>query len=256
VTFAELAAAFLLPLTVVTLLWLGLTAGLMLLNRAGRRPARIALLLSAPLVLAAHQTVLATADDQTLPAAYLAFGAGMIIWAWHELSFYSGVLTGPRPAALPPGSRGFMRLWYALGTHLYHEIACLLEMALLAWLLRDALHGTALLAFVLSWAMQQSAKLNVLYGARALQTEMFPRHLAFLASYWQPARSNPFFRPSVSITSLLALLCWFSVAVQLPDPAGVRMALIAALLSLGALEHWLLIVPARTAAAARAPAAD
>jgi hypothetical protein len=56
---------------------------------------------------------------------------------------------------------------------------------------------------------------------------------------------NPFFLPSFSVIALVALLLWLSVGTYLGDPAGVRLALMAVLLSLGALEHLLLILAPR-----------
>ena len=40
-------------------------------------------------------------DDLSGLGAYRAFLAGMLIWAWHELGFYSGVLGGGAVARPP-----------------------------------------------------------------------------------------------------------------------------------------------------------
>lgn len=224
-------------------LWLSLTVGLLRLNQRGPRAGRWALLASLPLLALAHHELHAAGGDVSTLGAYRSFAAGLLVWAWHELAFYSGVLSGPRPAACPPEARGAGRLAYALGTHLYHELACVAELALLAGLLADARNLVGLLAFGLCWALQQSAKLNVLFGVRALQVELFPPHLAYLGSYWARRPASGFFLPSVSVATLLAAMLWSAAAAHAAEPAGVRLALLAGLLTLGALEHWLLVAP-------------
>ncbi len=253
-SWTDIAFFYLLPLLTVVVVWLGLTFGLIWLNRRGQRVAGWAVLLSLPLLFVAHSELLVTRHDLSVAGAYRAFIAGLLVWSWHELAFYSGILAGPRRKPCPPNAQGWQRFIYAMGTHLYHQLTCLLELGLLIWLLQDAGNWIGPLTFGLCWALQQSAKLNVLYGARALQVELFPAHLAFLASYWRPGPASAFFRPSVSVATLLALMLWLSVGSHLGDPAGVRLALIASLLTLGALEHWMLLLP--VPAPATAPATD
>jgi len=252
--WSDIAFYYLLPLLTVVALWLGLTFGLIWLNRRGQWVAGWAVFLSLPVLIFAHSELLATRHDLSAGGAYRAFAAGMLIWAWHELAFYSGILAGPRRKPCPPDARGFQRFYYALGTHFYHQLSSLLELGLLVWLLQDASHWLGPLTFGLSWALQQSAKLNVLYGVRSLQVDLFPAHLAFLASYWQPGPPSAFFRPSVSVSTLLALMLWLSIGAHIGDPAAIRLALLASLLTLGALEHWLLLIPAP--ATVPAPATD
>lgn len=223
--------------------WVVLTAGVMLLNRRGLRAARIGLVAALPLLAAAHHLLWATRHDLSVFGAYGAFAAGLLIWAWHELAFYSGVLSGPWRAACPPHARGFTRFQYALGTHLYHEAACLVELIFFVVLLHDASNLLGPLAFGLSWALQHSAKLNVLLGVRSLDPDLFPAHMRYLGSYWRRRSGNAFFLPSLSVAALLAIMLWLAVGVHAAEPAGVRLALIATLISLGAIEHVLLILP-------------
>lgn len=252
--WSDIAFYYLLPLLTTVTLWIGLTLGLIWLNRRGPWVGGWAVFLSLPVLFFAHSELISTRHDLSNLGAYRAFTAGLLIWAWHELAFYSGILAGPRRQPCPPYARGIQRFFYALGTHLYHQLSCLLELGLLIWLLQDASHWLGPLTFGLSWALQQSAKLNVLYGVRSLQIELFPAHLAFLASYWRPGPPSAFFRPSVSVSTLLAVMLWLSVGAHIGDPAALRLALLASLLTLGALEHWLLLMP--DPATAPAPATD
>jgi putative photosynthetic complex assembly protein 2 len=240
------------PLTAVAL-WAGLTLLVALLNRRGPGAGRLALLVSLPLLAMAHHQLWVTRADSSVIAAYQAFLAGTLIWAWHELAFYCGVLTGPWRQACPPHARGFARFGYALSTHLYHEAAVLAELIFMFWLLSDGHNMLGPLVFILSWAMQHSAKLNVLLGVPTLNVELFPPHLRYLGSYWRRRPGNFFFIPSVSVATLLAMMLWTAAHAHRLEPAGVSLALLATLVSLGALEHWLLALSRRTA---HAPAAS
>lgn len=241
---------YLYPLLVAVALWAGLTAVVALLNREGPWPGRIALVASLPLLALAHHELWATAGDLSAAGAYRAFLAGTAIWAWHELAFYCGLLTGPWRAGCPPQARGVTRLGYALGTHLFHELAVVAELVLMLWLLGGQANAVGPLVFVLSWAQQHSAKLNVLLGVPALNVELFPPHLRYLGSFWRRRAPSAFFLPSVSIATLLAIMLWLAAHAHRAEPDGVRLALLAALVSLGALEHWLLALPARAPATA------
>lgn len=239
------------PPLAVAVLWVALTAGVMWLNRRGPRAARLALLLGLPLLALAHWQLVAARRDLSELGAYRAFVAGIMIWAWHELAFYSGLISGPWRRDCPPQARGIARFGYALGTHLYHELACVVELTLMLWLLGDATNWVGPLVFGLSWALQHSAKLNVLLGVPWLQVELFPHHLRYLGSFWARRAPSGFFLPSVSVATLLAGLLWLSAGALAPTPVAVRLALLASVVALGALEHWLLLLPLRVVAPAR-----
>ncbi|MFV9506011.1 MAG: putative photosynthetic complex assembly protein PuhE [Oscillochloridaceae bacterium umkhey_bin13] len=240
---------YLFPILTALSLWAGLTALVGLLNRRSPKPGRLALLFSVPLLILAHHELHATAADLSLSGAYRAFLAGTLIWAWHEMAFYSGILTGPWQKPCPPQASGFGRFGYALGTHVYHELAVLAELLLMLILLSGGPNMLGLLIFVLSWAMQHSAKLNVLLGIPSLNVALFPSHLRYLGSYWRPGPTSWFFTPSVSVFTLLALMLWLAAQAHSGDVFGVQLALLASLVSLGALEHWLLALPQRASQA-------
>jgi putative photosynthetic complex assembly protein 2 len=237
------AQLYLIAPVVTLLLWGGLTVTVMRLNRNGPGPGRIALLLAIPLLFLAHQQLWLTRDDLTVFGSYRAFVAGLLIWAWHELAFYSAVLTGPWQKPCPPDARGWSRFWYALGTHGYHECAVALELVVLATLVQGGTNQIGLLVVGLSWALQHSAKLNVFLGVPRLQIELFPVHLSYLGSFWCRRNTNPFLLPSLLVGT--ALMAWFwNRSTELTLAQGATgMALLGVLTSLGLLEHLLLILP-------------
>ncbi|NWF81997.1 MAG: DUF3623 family protein [Chloroflexi bacterium] len=243
------------PLAAIAL-WVGLTVLVAGLNRRGPLAGRIALVAALPLLALAHHELWAVRNDASIAAVYRGFVAGTLIWAWHELAFYCGVITGPWRRPCPPQARGIVRFGYALGTHLHHELAVLAEVLIMAWLLHDALNLIGPLVVVLSWALQHSAKLNVLLGVRSLNVALFPPHLRYLGSYWARRPASWFFIPSVSVVTLLAIMLWLAAHAHRFEPVGPRLALLGSLVALGALEHWLLILPARRLepVAARQPA--
>jgi putative photosynthetic complex assembly protein 2 len=241
---------YLYPPLVVVVIWVAITAGVLGLNRRGLWATRLAMLLSLPLLAIAHWQLWDARHDLSVLGAYRSFVAGLLVWSWHELAFYSGLISGPWRRPCPSHARGVVRFGYALGTHLYHELACIVELGLMLHILGDATNWVGMMVFCLSWALQHSAKLNVLLGVPWLQIDLFPPHLRFLGSYWARRPPSSFFLPSVSVSTLLAGLLWLSAGSLMPEPVAVRLALIASIVTLGALEHWLLLLPARVAVAA------
>jgi len=67
-------------------------------------------------------------------AAYLGFASVIFMWAWHEMAFLSGWLTGTRRVPQTPGVRGWPRFVEALQAVLHHELALLANFLLLLWL--------------------------------------------------------------------------------------------------------------------------
>lgn len=253
-SLTQWAQLYLFPLLVALALWGGLTLALVWLNRRGRTPGRWALLLLLPALALAHLQLWDVRHDPGIWGCYRAFIAGLAIWAWHELAFYSGILTGPWRAPCPPGLSDRQRFGYALGTHLYHEGAVLIEAGLLWWLHHDATNMIGPLTFALSWGLQHSAKLNVLLGVRSLEVSLFPDHLRYLASFWAQRAHTPFFFVSVLIASGIAVVLWLQATMLAPAGSAVGMTLLATLATLGVFEHWLLVLPTGTRSdAAMAP---
>ncbi len=251
--FIPWAHLYLLPPLITIALWVGLTVGLLRLNRAGAVPAQIVLLLTLPLVVFIHHELSAIRHDLSVWGSYRAFISGMLIWAWHELAFYSGVLAGPWRSECPVGCSGSRRFGYAMGTHLYHELAVVGELLLLMGLHADATNFIAPLTFGLFWLLQHSAKLNVFLGTRHLDVDLLPDHLRYLGSFWRKRRGNPFMPVALVAMSLLVWFLW-SQANTLPHAGGtIGAMLLAALVLLGLLEHLLLLLPPLRVRAQRTP---
>lgn len=234
---------YLYPLFTIVSLWGVLTLGVLWLNRQHRHTSRVVLAVLLVVLALAHEQMWEVRNDVTVWGYYRAFIASMLIWTWHELAFYSGVLTGPWRTVCPPDARGWRRLGYALATHLYHILAIGVDVLVLVLLHQGAANQVGLWAFVLFWLLQLSAKLNVLLGVRNLQTSFFPDHMRYLASFWTERGSNPLFWPILLCISLLAIVFWVQAATLAPSSAAIGKSLLAGLMTLGVAEHMILVLP-------------
>jgi putative photosynthetic complex assembly protein 2 len=199
----------------------------------------------ATLVLAAALYALQMTSTITEPwAAYCAFTSAVLVWAWQEMGFLLGYVTGTRKTDCPLGARGWKRFGFAAETILYHELA-LVVLALLVWLMTyGGDNQVGLWTYLVLWAMRQSAKLNVYFGVRNLNEEFLPQHLKYLQTYFTRKPMNVFLPFSVMVATAVVVPIWQAVAAS---PAGgfsaVGLTLVAMLLALAILEHFFLVVP-------------
>ena len=242
-----MTAALLWPLAYALLVW-WFSTGVILWLDGLPRPTYAWSLGGATLVLVGglwglHHTRM----DVSATGAYCAFTCALLVWAWQELAFLLGVVTGPHRQVCPPLARGWQRTRLAIATVLHHEIA-LLGLAVAVWVMTEGgTNRTGWWTFVALWVMRQSAKLNVFLGVRNIGDNFLPPHLRYMASYFRRAPMNPLFPVSVTLGTGAAVLVWWRL-IEGPtsafDTAG--LALVGSMLALGALEHWLLVLPLPT----------
>jgi putative photosynthetic complex assembly protein 2 len=179
-------------------------------------------------------------DDMTIGAAYAAFTAALVVWGWQEMAFLLGYVTGPRRLPCPSEAQGWRRVGLALQVIAHHEIALLLLGAALLWLGPSV----ALWTFVSLWALRQSAKLNVFLGVRNLNEHFLPAHVAYLHSYFRQRPMNRLFPLSVLLASAAAWWLWqAALAGGLGRAEETGLVLVATIVTLGLLEHWLMVLP-------------
>jgi putative photosynthetic complex assembly protein 2 len=186
---------------------------------------------------------------ETLAGIYIAFAGAILIWSWHEISFLTGAITGPRRTPCPPQSRGWTRFFHATSALIWHEIvlaSTALGLILFSW---SATNRTGAMVFALMLAMRLSTKINIFFGVPNMSTEILPPHLAYLKSYFGPRRYTLLL--AVSIATIIAIAVWLG-SIALAAPAGSAEAAGASLLftlaALGALEHLFLALPFRDGA--------
>jgi putative photosynthetic complex assembly protein 2 len=187
-----------------------------------------------------------TAAAATPGAVVAAFTAAIVLWAWNEMAFLMGYITGPRRLPATPGARGFNRFRESAATLISHEIA--LAATALAIFLATADGGNlfGLWTFLILFVMRLSTKINIFLGAPNVTVEFLPPHLSYLATYFRKRPMNGFFPVSVTLATLA--VAWLAHLALRPvaGPGDVLgYSLLAALAALAVIEHWFLFVPLR-----------
>ncbi|RPF71762.1 putative photosynthetic complex assembly protein PuhE [Aurantiacibacter spongiae] len=190
-----------------------------------------------------------TASDTSLTGAYLAFVAGLLAWGWQEVSFYMGIVTGPRKAACPEGCGGWKHFGHAIQTSLWHELAIIASAVAVVALTWGQPNQFGTWTFMILWWMHQSAKLNVFLGVRNLNEEFLPEHLTFLKGFLNKRAMNLLFPFSITISTVITVVvaqAAFADGASAFEQAGY--SFLTAMMALAILEHWMLVLPMPTAA--------
>lgn len=182
--------------------------------------------------------------------AYLGFAGALAIWGWHELAFLTGGVTGPRREAADEGVHGFARFRQASAAVMHHEIALAATAALLVALAWGQPNPLGAQVFALLFCLRLLAKLNLFAGVPNASTDILPRHLAYMTSYFGPNRFTALLAFSIAVT--IALAAWLGVEAALAGggsgPGAAGASLLFALAALGALEHLFFALPLRDGA--------
>lgn len=227
-----------------TFLWWFSTGVIFWLNARPPRTFRWSMLGGTVLLAGALYGLWTSAASQTVAGAYVAFSCGLVIWGWHTMSYYMGVITGPRRRPCAPGCRGWKHFLHAVETSIYHELAIIATAALLAWLTWGQPNPFGLWTFLALWAMHVSAKLNVFLGVRNLNKEFIPERLAYLTSFFRRRAMNLLFPFSVTGGTIVTLLLFSAAGAPAAQPFEVAgYTLLATLMALAVIEHWFMILP-------------
>ncbi|NIJ08441.1 putative photosynthetic complex assembly protein 2 [Sphingomonas vulcanisoli] len=234
------------PLLFALLMWFIGTAAVVWLDSRPRETFRTSLMLAGIVAIAATALVWAYGDDTTVSGAYVGFGAAIVIWGWHEMSFLMGHVAGPNRAVCPPGAVGWARFKAATATVIHHELAIAATAILLFAVTWGQPNQTAPLTFLLLFGLRLSAKFNLYLGVPNLSDEVFPEHLAYLKTYFRKRRLNALFPVSVGVGSGVAVWAWLAAqAAPMGSGAQACAMLIAGLTVLGVVEHLFLVLPLR-----------
>jgi putative photosynthetic complex assembly protein 2 len=185
-----------------------------------------------------------SSGDTSVTGAYAAFTYGVLLWGWQEMSFFMGLVTGPRKTSCPADSVGLRRFWLAVETCLYHELVILATALAVLALTRGAPNQVGTWTFLVLWGMRQSSKLNVYFGVLNLNEAFVPDHLKYLCSYMRRRPMNLLFPFSISASTLL--LGWIALRAAAPGMTAFHAAgltFCATMLALGVIEHWFLVLP-------------
>jgi len=184
-----------------------------------------------------------SAADATPHGAYLAFASALGAWAWHEISFYMGYVTGPRRHACAEGCEGWAHFGHALKVSLWHELAIVAAFAVILALTWDQPNRVGLWTFAIFWAMHESARLNVFLGVRNVNAHFLPEHLAYLKSFLRQKPMNLLFPLSVTASTAICAALATEAAIAAEPFQQTAYTFLATILCLAILEHWFLVLP-------------
>ncbi len=241
----EIALAVLATLFV----WWFSTGVIFWLDGLPARRHRLTVSVATVLLASALWGVWATAGDTSVRGAYLSFASGLMVWAWVEITFLTGLLTGPNRAPRPPGLAFSQRLRLAIGAILWHELVILCLVALVFALSWSGENTIAAWTVAILWIMRTSTKLNLFLGVRNTYAQLLPPQLHHIASHFTTARMNPLYPTAIAAaTTLAVLLLSASMAAEATPFAATGLAILGTLAALGAIEHAFLMLPVRTEA--------
>jgi putative photosynthetic complex assembly protein 2 len=237
-------AAYAAPVACAVLAWWFATGAILFLVR--RPPATFAWSLAAAALAAAGAllALAATREDTTAAGAYAAFGCSVVLWGFLELGFLTGIISGSRRHGCAAGCGGWRHFAHAIAAILHHELAIIAVGAAIIAIAWGAPNPIGAWTFVVLWVMRQSAKLNLFLGVRNLGEEFLPAHLGYLKSYFRRRPINLLFPISVTVPAIVATLLVRAALAPDASPFDVTgHLLVATLLALAVLEHWLLVLP-------------
>jgi putative photosynthetic complex assembly protein 2 len=234
---------YLWPILFALFVWWFSTGAIIYLDGLPVRTFKWSMLGATAILGAGFYGLWASAGDTTLHGAYIAFAAALAVWAWHEISFYMGYVTGPRQHACREGCSGWAHLGHALQVSLWHELAILVSFGVIVALTWGEANQIGLWTFVILWWMHESARLNVVLGVRNVNAHFLPPHLAYLKSFLNQKPMNLLFPFSVTISTVICAVLG-TEAVLATDPfeqAGYTF--LATMMALAIIEHWFLVLP-------------
>ncbi len=231
------------PALYAATLWWTLTGVILFLDGLPRDSFRWSLMGATIALLVALHTLHATAGFSGPAASYAAFTAAVFVWAWVEMSFLMGFVTGPRKHGCDPGCAGYSHFLHAWQAVVFHELAAVSAGLLIVAVTWGAVNRTGLWTFGVLWTMRISAKLNLFLGVANRGEQFLPDHLRYLTAYFGKRSINFLFPVSVTAATIaLALLARLSLRfAATPQAAGI--VLVTTLLALGLLEHWFMVLP-------------
>ncbi len=232
------------PLIFAALAWWLSTGAILWLIGLPRATFKWTALAATALLAAATFLVVGLRDVTSVAGAYAGFASGLMLWAWHEVMFLTGFITGTRQAPCSEGLRPMARFGEGLRVVLHHELAIVAHAVILAGLSWGAANQFALWTFLILWAMRISAKLVIFSGAPNIVDKFLPVHLDYLKSYFNRAAPGRIFAVAIiAITSLSVVLALHAFGHAPGSYESAGLLLLTTIVLLALIEHWALVLP-------------
>jgi putative photosynthetic complex assembly protein 2 len=206
-------------------LWWASTGAILFLDGLPRRTFAVSMAVMSVVAAIAAGALWLTRGEATGSAVVIAFSASLALWAWNEMAFLMGYITGPRRRPATPGARGLARFLESSATLITHEIVIAATAGLIWLLVRDGENHFGFWTFLVLWIMRLSTKINIFLGAPNVTEDFLPPHLGYLSTYFRKRPMNGFFPVSITVATLVtAWLAHLAVApgtlASVPASAG------------------------------------
>ena len=222
--------------------WWFSTAVIILLDNLPRRTFRWSMAAGSVLFAVSLWRLAASAQDTSLAGTYAAFTYAIIAWGWQEMSFFMGIVTGPRRTGARPHPTLGERFQDGVAACLYHELAIIVTAVVIVAVTWHAPNQAGTWTFMALWVMRQSAKLNVFLGVRNLGERFVPIHLQYLLTYMAKRPMNALMPFSITFGTIATVLFAQRAGGAAPVQAAAYTFLVT-ILALAVLEHWMLVLP-------------
>jgi len=233
-----------LPIGFALFVWWFSTGVIIFLDNLPQRSFRWSMLAVTLLAGLAFHRLGTASMDVSVHGAYTGFVCALTIWAWQEMSFLMGVVTGPRRVACAPDCRGRAHFIHGVQVVIYHELAIAVGAAAIAAFCWGGANQVALATYVILWGMRISAKLCLFLGVRNVSERFLPPHLAYLGGFFRQRRMNALLPLSVVVGCVLsALLIQVAMAAEAGSFETIAASLLATMAVLGVVEHVMLVLP-------------
>ena len=180
--------------------------------------------------------------DTSTFAVSVGFLLALLIWAWLELMFLMGVVTGPNTSSAPPGLGLGQKFKMALATMIYHEVIVISVIGLTLFL-GGSQPANQIVFFVLLllWLMRCSTKLNLFFGVRHFNSSWLPERHKHVASYISVGKNSALMAPSASLAAICSMLLFALGFAADESPVALNLFLLAWVAALAAVEHVFLM---------------
>ena len=200
-------SSFLFPMLYTIFLWWFGTGIILLLNQRPRSTHQATFWMSGMVLLFALVGLKTSAHLTTVAGAYCGFTCALLVWAWQEIGFLLGYVTGSRRTPCPPDCKGVRKAFYAFQTISHH----------------------------------------VFLGVLNLNEKFLPVHLQYMHSYFTKRAMNPLLPISILLACLAALPLWQQAFAANASAYQIASStILATLLSLAILEHIMMVLPFST----------
>lgn len=199
--------------------------------------------LTVPLLALGFAGLMVSSADLTLYNVYTAFLSALLIWGWVELAFLAGIITGPERRACPANMTGLARFTRAFNTVAYHELLLLGTLLAIFVICAGAENTFGLWTYVILFIARISAKLNLFFGVPRINTEFVPQPLQHIKSYFRQGPITAAFPVGITLLSITAALFAERLISADTTATTVGFALLTAMATLAAIEHWLMVIP-------------